>query len=91
MKFSFLKSRKFWYRFTGLLVLIPVLLFSLLILVVYLKQDEIVQDEITALNKGHQGKVIIGDIHLEPFSHFPYISIRIDDVRILESKLADAE
>ena len=91
MKFTFLKSRKFWYRFTGLLVLIPVLLFSILILVVYLKQDELIQDEITALNKGHQGKVIIGDIHLEPFSHFPYISIRIDDVSILESKLADAE
>ena len=90
-RFSFLKKRKFWFRFVGFAVFIPVLLFSILILIVYINQDEIIQAEIDALNKGHKGKITIGDTHLEPFKNFPYISIRIDDVRILESKLPDAE
>ena len=90
-RFSFLKKRKFWFRFIGFAVFIPILLFSILILIVYLNQDAIIQAEIDALNKGHKGKVTIGDTHLEPFKNFPYISIRVDDVRILESKLLDAE
>ena len=91
MKLQFLKTRKFWYRFIGFGICTPILLFSILILVVYLNQDKIIQAEIDALNKGHKGKITIGDTHLEPFKNFPYISIRVDDVRVLESKLTDAE
>ena len=71
-RFSFLKKRKFWFRFVGFAVFIPVLLFSILILIVYINQDEIIQAEIDALNKGHKGKITIGDTHLEPFKNFPY-------------------
>ena len=90
-KFSFLKRRKFWIRFFGFAISVPILLFSILILIVYINQDEIIQAEIDALNKGHKGKITIGDTHLEPFENFPYISIRVDEVRILESKLPNAE
>jgi len=90
-RFSSLKTRKFWYRFIGFGIFIPVFLFSILILIVYINQDAIIQAEIDALNKGHKGKITIGDTHLEPFKNFPYITIRVDDVRILESKLTDAE
>lgn len=90
-RLSFLKKRKFWYRFIGFGVFIPILLFSILILVVYINQDAIIQAEIDALNKSHKGKITIGDTHLEPFKNFPYITIRVDDVRIFESKLTDAE
>ena len=91
MKFHFLKTRKFWYRFIGFGICTPIFLFSILILIVYINQDKIIQAEIDALNKGHKGKITIGDTHLEPFKNFPYISIRIDDVRILESKSNDAD
>ncbi|MBT5439174.1 MAG: hypothetical protein HOK92_08230, partial [Flavobacteriales bacterium] len=91
MKFHFLKTRKFWYRFIGFGICTPIFLFSILILIVYINQDKIIQAEIDALNKGHKGKITIGDTHLEPFKNFPYISIRVDDVRILESKSNDAD
>ena len=57
----------------------------------YINQDEIIQSEVDALNKGHKGQVFIGDTHLEPFKNFPYISIKVDDVRILESKQKGAQ
>ena len=91
MKFTFLKKRKFWLRFSGVLIGIPIILFSVVLLIVYINQDEIIQSEVDALNKGHKGQVIIGDTHLEPFKNFPYISIKVDDVRILESKQKGAQ
>ena len=90
MKSPFLKTKKFWQRLISAVLVVPVILFSILLLVIYLKQDGIIQSEIDALNKGHKGQVLIGDIHLKPFKNFPYISIKIDDVRVLESKEKDA-
>ena len=89
MKFTFLK-RKFWLRFSGVLIGIPIILFTLFCLL-YINQDEIIQAEVDALNKGHKGQVFIGDTHLEPFKNFPYISIKVDDVRILESKQKESQ
>ena len=91
MKFTFLKKRKFWLRFSGVLIGIPIILFSIVLLIVYINQDEIIQAEVDALNKGHKGQVFIGDTHLEPFKNFPYISIKVDDVRILESKQKESQ
>lgn len=91
MKLNFLKKRKFWLRFSGVLIGIPIILFSVVLLIVYINQDEIIQSEVDALNKGHKGQVFIGDTHLEPFKNFPYISIKVDDVRILESKQKGAQ
>ncbi|MDG1841759.1 MAG: AsmA-like C-terminal region-containing protein [Crocinitomicaceae bacterium] len=90
MKFSFLKKRRFWWRFIGIFVLFPVFLITILLAIVYFNQDSIIQSEVDALNKGHKGKILIGDTHLEPFEHFPFISIKVDDVRILESKKKSA-
>ena len=41
MKFTFLKKRKFWLRFSGVLIGIPIILFSVVLLIVYINQDEI--------------------------------------------------
>ena len=73
-------------RLAGVLIGIPLILFSVVLLIVYINQDKIIQSEVDALNKGHKGQVFIGDTHLEPFKNFPYISIKVDDVRVLESK-----
>ncbi len=86
MKLGFLKRKKFWKRLVAITILLPVLLFSILLLYVYVKQDELIQAEIAALNEGHKGKVVIGDTHLAPFENFPYISIKVDDVHVYETK-----
>lgn len=90
MKFRFLKRRKFWIWFTVITILLPVVLFAALIAIVYWKQDEIIQGEIDAMNKSHKGLIVVGDTHVAPFENFPYISIKVDDVRIYESKEDDA-
>ena len=91
MNTHFLKKRKFWARLLSAVLLLPVLIFSVLLLFIYLKQDQIIQSEIDALNKGHNGQVFIGDIHLEPFKSFPYLSIKVDNVRVTEFKGKGAE
>ena len=48
MKFSFLKRWKFWKRFLLLTIALPILLFGILLLIVYLKQDDLIQGEIEA-------------------------------------------
>ncbi len=72
-------------------IVLPILLFGILLLIVYIKQDDIIQGEIEAMNKKHKGLIVVGDTHLAPFENFPYISIKVDDVKIYESKSKDAE
>ena len=71
-------------------ILVPVVLLSSIILVAYLKQDAIVQSEIKSLNTTYTGKISVGDVHLAPFTNFPDISLKVDDVHIYETKDVDA-
>ncbi len=76
-------------RIKGLIVgviVVPVLLLSTIIIVAYLKQDTIVQSQIKGLNATYSGRISVGDIHLAPFSNFPDISLKVDDVHIYETK-----
>ena len=77
MQFAFLKKRRFWFRFIASIVLLPILLFGVLVLYINIKQDDIIQNEISLLNKQHKGLVTIGDTHLSLFSNFPDISLKI--------------
>lgn len=90
MKFRFLKRRKFWIWFGVTIVFLPIILFASLIAIVYFNQDAIIQSQIDGFNKKFKGKIIVGDSHIEPFANFPYISIKIDDVKIMESKANDS-
>ena len=89
MKRNRFKTKKFWLRFTGIILLLPILIFAILLLVIYWKQDAIVQSSIESMNEHHKGLLTIGDIHLAPFENFPDISIKIDDVHIYEEKAAE--
>ena len=91
MKRSFLRKKKFWFRFLGIVFALPILLLTIALSILYFKQHDLIQAEIEALNKGYKGKIEIGRTHLKPFANFPYISIKIDDVGILESKDSKAE
>jgi len=76
------------------IILLPVLLllivFTAVVTVVYMNQDEIVKGQIEALNESHAGLISIADTHLAPFKDFPYISLKVDSVKIMETKAKDA-
>ena len=77
------KSRKrFWIRLTIFLLLFPVFLFSVLIVVVYFKQDQLVQELLSQANEDFEGSIKIRNSHIEPFASFPYISIDFEDFHV---------
>lgn len=79
-------KRKFIKRLLIFIVAIPVTLLLLLITVLYVKQDEVVQEIIATLNEDFEGKVSVEDSHISPFANFPHISIDLENVRVFESK-----
>lgn len=58
--------------------------------VIGLNQDAIIQAQIKTLNESYQGKISVAELHLAPFRKFPYMSIKVDDVRLYESKSPDS-
>jgi hypothetical protein len=90
MTFSFLKRWKFWKRLALFTILLSILSIGLVSFIVYQKQDVLVQGEVDAMNKTYQGLLVIGDTHLALFANFPYISIKVDDVRVYETKADNA-
>ena len=79
-------SRKFLKRlFIGLFV-IPLILLAILISILFVKQDEIVQNLLTTINADFKGEVEMGDSHISPFANFPYISIDIDNLKLYQDK-----
>lgn len=86
---SWLKSKRFWKRFAIFSIGLPVLLFFILVLIVYVKQDAIVQDLITDLNKDFRGATEVRDSHISMFENFPYISIDLEGFKVFESKKKD--
>ena len=77
-------------RLLLILVGFPTLLFAVLILIVYLKQDDIVQYSIKQANKDFNGKISIKGSHVAPFATFPNISIDLEHVKVYESKNRNA-
>jgi hypothetical protein len=76
--------------FIGIIV-VPILLLTIAITLVYYKQDEIVSELLTKLNKDFNAEIKVGDSHIAPFANFPYISIDVDDLVIYESKSLQTE
>ncbi|MEM8490615.1 MAG: AsmA-like C-terminal region-containing protein [Pseudomonadota bacterium] len=58
--------------------------------VVWLKQDEIVQELITAANADFQGRITLEGSRLSPFGDLPYFSVDLQGLRIFEQKQAEA-
>ncbi|WP_344925629.1 AsmA-like C-terminal region-containing protein [Aquimarina addita] len=81
-----MKIKKFWKRILIVLILVPTLLVGGLILYVQNNQSEIIKGEISKLNKEHKGLISVGESELSLFNNFPYISIKVYDVQIFETK-----
>ncbi|WP_298545881.1 AsmA-like C-terminal region-containing protein [uncultured Aquimarina sp.] len=81
-----MKIKKFWKRILLGLILVPILVIGSLMLYIQSNQSEIIKGEIAKLNKEHKGLISVGESELSLFSNFPYISIKVYDVKILETK-----
>lgn len=90
INFLFLKKRKFWWRVTAIMILLPVLFFSAVVYYIYSQQDAIIQNEIAILNRQHQGLITVGENHLALLSNFPDIAFKVEDVKIYETKNKNA-
>ena len=86
MKFEFLKRRKFWLRSIVVLIMLPVFLFSILLAILYWKQDHFVQELVTTLNEDFEGHFEIKGSHISPFENFPYISIDLEELTLFENE-----
>ena len=89
MKLHFLRIKSY-KRLILFGTLLPMLLLGVVSVIVYYKQDELIESEIAALNHMHKGMIVIGDTHVAPFKNFPYISIKVDSVQVFESKAKHA-
>lgn len=69
-----------------LIIVIPVLIFSSVVAVMYARQDAIIQELIETLNEDFVGEIEVGESHISPFTNFPYISIDVQDVKIYQDK-----
>lgn len=64
-------------------------LFVAAIVVVYYKQQEITQKALAKINEQFEGKLTFEDSYISPFTHFPYISIDLKNIRFFASKEMD--
>ena len=83
---KWIRSKRFWKRFAVFFVGLPTVLFFVLVLIVYVKQDEIVQGLIHDLNEDFEGSTEIKDSHISMFANFPYISIDLEEFKVHENK-----
>ncbi|AXG68185.1 hypothetical protein KORDIASMS9_00375 [Kordia sp. SMS9] len=81
-----MKIKKLWKRILLGLILIPILVLGGLILYIQSNQTEIIKSEIEKLNQEHKGLVRIGESELSLFGNFPYISVKVYDFQIFETK-----
>lgn len=85
-----MKIRKIWKQLALLLIVVPIMLVAGLIFYIQSNQTDIIKGEIAKLNKDSQGRIQVGESELSLFSNFPYISIKVEDVQIFESKESGA-
>lgn len=90
IKMSVLKIKKRWPKILLTLILITILLLGGLFFYFQSNQSEIIKNEIAKLNKEHKGLISVGNSELSLFGNFPYISVKIYEVQIFETKEANA-
>jgi hypothetical protein len=85
-----LKIKKFWKRILIGLFLVPILLAGILIVYIQNNQADIIKREVEKLNSDYKGLVRVGDSALSLFGNFPYISLKVYDVQVFETKEENA-
>ncbi|MCC1484056.1 AsmA-like C-terminal region-containing protein [Winogradskyella immobilis] len=85
-----MKIKRFWKRILIALILVPALIVVGLMLYIQSNQSEIIKGEIAKLNQEHKGRISVSKSDLSLFGNFPHISIKVDDVKIFETKADNA-
>ncbi|RZS93982.1 AsmA-like C-terminal region-containing protein [Aquimarina brevivitae] len=88
---SIFKRKKFWKRAILALVLAPIVVLGGLLLYVQSNQATLIKEEIDKLNQEHKGRITVGDSKLSLFGNFPYVSVKVLDVKIMETKASNAQ
>ncbi|RNC86208.1 MAG: hypothetical protein ED556_07880 [Winogradskyella sp.] len=89
MKYLVLKRKKLW-KLLLYIGLIPLLVLSIIFAYIYSKQDAIVKSQISKLNENHAALITVGESNISLFKNFPYVSVKVSDLEIFESKAEDA-
>ncbi len=79
-------TKKFWKRMFIGIIIVPIVLTSILIGVLYAKHEAVVQELLKTVNADFKGEVQIKGSHISPFANFPYISIDLEELKIYETK-----
>mgnify|MGYP000102364956 CR=1 FL=1 len=80
------KSKKIWKRLVILTLIVPLVSLGVLMLYVSSNQSDIIQDQISKLNQTYRGQIQVGDTEFSVFGSFPYVSIKVYDVHVYETK-----
>jgi len=65
---------------------LPIFIFTLVIIVFYWRQDDIVDGLIKKMNTEHRGRFELKDSHISIFHDFPNLTIELDGFNVFESK-----
>jgi len=85
MRTYFIKGLK-WF---SILLSIIISLIIILSIYVYYKKDYLVDQVLKHANEDFKGHVQIENVAISPFENFPYISIKLDHLKVFESKQID--
>ena len=91
MPFQQFFTKKRVRLFFWIIIIIPVILFTLFVGIIYYYQDSIVQHAIGIANKDMKGRFSVSGSHIAPFANFPQISIDLEHVKVYESKKKNAD
>ncbi len=79
-------TKKWIKRIVISIIVLPVLLFTIAVSLLYAKQDAIVQELLTKINADFKAEIKVGDSHISPFAAFPYVSIDVDNLVVFPDK-----
>ena len=85
-----LKLQKRWKGILSIVIVVTGVLIGGLLLYVRSHQNQIIKDEIALLNEAYKGRITVGNSELSIWGNFPYLSIKVYDIKIFETKADDA-
>ncbi|GGE15856.1 AsmA family protein [Psychroflexus salis] len=77
---------KRWKKFLVLLVGISFLIFIVAFSILWIQKDQIIQGFVADYNQQIEGEIKIEETIISPFTNFPYISIDVKGLQLLENK-----
>ncbi|NIG56467.1 AsmA-like C-terminal region-containing protein [Chitinophaga sp. Cy-1792] len=84
-----MKTGKRILRIAGITLAALLLIIAIAAGILYSQQQRLTQMAVKELNKQFTGELVLGSSNINPFAHFPYISIVLHDVKFYANKKMD--